>query len=296
MRFGRENDVATTYRNIKVKPITGALGAEISGVDLSKDVNQETFAEIHQAFLENCVIFFRDQDLNFDTQKAFARKFGTLVIDPFVVAPPGHPEFMVIRKEAHETKNFANMWHTDASFMDKPPLGSFLYAVDVPEFGGDTMFANQYLAYEALSDGLKKMLDGMKAVHTAHSYNTGVDAGEYNEGRSIKLRFDDVMSKAAKGAVEHPVVRTHPETGRKALYVHCAYVERFAGWTVEESKPLLEYLYAHAVKPEFTCRFRWAKGSLTLWDNRCVQHYPINDYQGKRREMNRVTAEGDRPF
>lgn len=288
--------MVATYRNIEVKPISGALGAEIYGVDLSKDITQETFAEIHQAFLENCVIFFRDQTLDFDSQKAFARKFGTLVIDPFVVSPPGHPEFMVIRKESHETKNFANMWHTDASLMDKPPLGSFLYAVDVPDYGGDTMFANQYLAYEALSPGLKKMLDGMKAVHTAHSYNTGVDAGEYNENRSIKLRFDDVMTKAAKGSVEHPVVRTHPETGRKALYVHSAYVERFAGWTEEESKPLLEYLYAHAVRPEFTCRFRWSKGALAFWDNRCAQHYPINDYQGKRRELNRVTAEGDRPF
>jgi taurine dioxygenase len=292
----QEKRVATAYRNIEVKPITGALGAEISGVDLSKDINQETFTEIHQAFLENCVIFFRDQKLDFDSHKAFARKFGTLIIDPFVASPPGHPEFMVVRKEAHETKNFANMWHTDASFMEKPPLGSFLYAVDVPEYGGDTLFANQYLAYEALSPGLKKMLDGIKTVHTAHSYNSEIKAGNYNQGSSMKMRHDDVMAKAATGSVEHPAVRTHPETGRRALYIHAAYVERFAGWTAEESKPLLEYLYAHAVRPEFTCRFRWTKGALTLWDNRCVQHYPINDYQGKRREMNRVTVEGDRPI
>ncbi|MBM3572721.1 MAG: taurine dioxygenase [Alphaproteobacteria bacterium] len=285
-----------SYSTITVNKIAGACGAEIEGADLSKPLSNAQFADIHRAFLDNGVIFFRDQNLDFDAQKAFARRFGTLILDPFVIAPPGHPEVMVVTKEPWEKKNFANMWHTDATFLERPPLGSFLYAVEVPPHGGDTMWANQYLAYEALSPGMKTMLDGMKAVHTALSYNQEIDAGQYNATRSMKLRFDDVMAKASTGQVEHPVVRTHPETGRKALYVHSAYTERFADWTEAESKALLEYLYAFCTRPEFTCRFRWTKGSLALWDNRCVQHYPINDYQGFRRVMHRVTAEGDRPI
>jgi taurine dioxygenase len=295
-RSARERDLSTAFKSIEVKKISGAIGAEISGVDLSKDLSNEQFSEIHQAWLANCVIFFRDQKLDLDAQKRFARRFGELILDPFVVAPPGHPEIMVVTKMPEEKKNFANMWHTDASFMDKPPLGSFLYGVEIPPYGGDTMFANQYLAYETLSVGMKKMLEGLKAVHTAKSYNEEVDSGHYNDTRSMKLRFDDVMQKASKGQVEHPVVRTHPETGRKALYVHVAYTERFAGWTIEESKPVLDWLYAHAVRPEFTCRFNWTAGALAIWDNRCAQHYPINDYQGFKRVMHRVTVMGDRPF
>lgn len=288
--------VMSRYRAIEVKPIAGAIGAEIFGLDLSKDISQETFARLHQAFLDHLVLFIRDQDITTDQQKAFARRFGPLIVDPFVKAPEGHPEVMEVKKDTHETKNFANMWHSDATFLQKPPLGSFLYALEIPDFGGDTMFANQYLAYETLSPGMRAMLDRLKAVHGAKSYNEEVDAGNYNDRRSIKLRFDDVMKAAANTEVEHPVVRTHPETGRKALYVHVAYVLRFKDWTEEESKPLLDFLYAHSVRPEFTCRYRWTKGTLAMWDNRCAMHYPINDYQGKRRVMRRVTAEGDRPF
>jgi taurine dioxygenase len=284
-----------SYSTITVKKLAGACGAEIEGVDLSKTLSNAQFDDIHRAYLDNGVIFFRDQTLDYDSQKAFVRRFGPLIEDPFVVAPPGHPEVMVLIKEPSETKNFANMWHTDSTFLERPPLGSSLYAVEVPPYGGDTMFANQYMAFETLSPGLRAMLDGMKAVHSARGYNSEVDAGSYNANRPMKLRFDDVMAKAAKSRVEHPVVRTHPVTGRKALYVHTPYTEHFVGWTKEESQPLLEYLYAHAARPEFTCRFRWTKGAFAMWDNRCVQHYPINDYHGFRRVMNRVTAEGDRP-
>ena len=284
------------YRTIDVRPISGALGAEIMGADLSVELSERAFAEIHRAFLEHLVIFIRDQDLSSERQKAFARRFGPLIIDPFVRSPEGEPEVMEVVKERSERKNFGNVWHTDATFLERPPLGSFLYAIEVPPYGGDTMFANQYLAYESLSEGMRRLLDGLKAVHGARSYNDEIDRGSYTDARAMKLRFDDVMRRAAGQEVVHPVVRTHPETGRRALYVHPAYVLRFEGWSEAESRPLLEFLYAHSTRPEFTCRYRWMKGTLALWDNRCALHYPINDYHGFRRVMRRITAEGDRPI
>lgn len=284
-----------SYQTIEVKPISGSIGAEIFGVDLSKDVNQQTYAEIHRAFLENLVIFFRDQDLSIDRQAAFVRRMGPLIEDPFVKSPEDRPELLVVAKDKHERLAFGEGWHSDSTFMEKPPMASCLYAKEVPVNGGDTMFANQYLAYDSLSAGLKKQLDGLKAVHTPEGYAQVIAKGLYTSDRTMQLRNDGVMTEALKTAVEHPVVRTHPETGRKALYVNRAYVKHFAGWTEEESKPLLEFLYAHAVRPEFTCRFRWRQGSMALWDNRSSQHHPINDYHGQRRVMHRIVAQGDRP-
>jgi taurine dioxygenase len=283
------------FRRIQVAPLAGALGAEIFGVDLARDPDEETFAEIHEAFLEHLVIFFRDQVLTPEQQIAFARRFGPPIVDPFIKAPADRPELMVLVKDIHETVAFGNVWHSDSTFMERPPLASFLYSREVPDVGGDTLFANQYLAYESLSAGLRALLDGLRAVHGAASYNQAIAAGRYGPERSMKLRGDEVMRAAMAAEVEHPVVRTHPETGRKALYVNVAYTLRFVGMAEAESRPLLEFLYAHAVRPEFTCRFRWTPNALACWDNRCVQHYPINDYPGQRRVMQRVVAEGDRP-
>jgi len=284
------------YQTITVKPISGALGAEIEGIDIAQDISQQAFAEIHRAFLEHSVLFFRNQDLPPERQIAFAKRFGPVMHDPFMKAPDGFPELMIVVKEKHEKQNFAEGWHSDNTYLDRPPLGSFLYSVEVPDYGGDTMFASQYRAYEALSPGMKKMLDGMKAVHTPRSYAEAIANRQFIENPGMVMRDDAVMENALKTVNEHPVVRTHPETNRKALYVNAAYTIRFKDWTEEESKPILDYLIAHCVRPEFTCRFRWTPGTLTFWDNRCVQHNPINDYQGQRRVMRRVTAEGDRPF
>lgn len=281
-----------TYRTIQVQPISGALGAEITGVDLSRDLDDGVIGEIRRALVENCVIFFRDQHLTPDQHLAFGRRFGDLQIHDFVEGMESNEEILEVRKEEHETRNFGGGWHTDVSYLEKPALGSVLYAREVPAYGGDTMFANQYLAYETLSDGLKSVLGGMRAMHSARkSYGLYSPRAIANVQSSMKIR----ATEAAHGEVDHPVVRTHVESGRKALYVHDIFTTRFQDMTEEESAPLLHYLYEHAVRPEFTCRFRWEKGSIAFWDNRCVQHNAINDYHGQRRIMHRVTIEGERP-
>jgi taurine dioxygenase len=282
--------------NYDVTPIAGACGAEIQGMDLSQDLSDEAILAIRQALLDHLVVFFRDQDLIPDQHVAFGRRFGELNIDRFVVPMGGHPEIMVIVKEADETLNFGKVWHSDVTFQEEPAMGSILYAVEVPPYGGDTMWANQYLAYETLSDGMKAMLEGLRAVHTARA---GYGKAALNKRfdsikRSMQIRRD--QEDLAESELCHPIVRTHPETGRKALYVNAAYTDRIEGMTVEESKPILDFLYAHCVRPEFTCRFNWSKGAVAFWDNRSAQHYPINDYNGFRREMHRVTVCGDKPF
>lgn len=281
-------------KSITVKRIAGALGAELSGVDLSQPLGNEAFAAVHQALLDHCVIFFRDQIMTPDQQVAFARRFGPISIHPYAAAVEGHPEVMRVFKEKDDKVNFGGGWHSDMTFFEKPPLGSVLYAKEVPPQGGDTMFANQYLAYEALSPGMKRTLDGLSAVHSANA-QYGVDgmseANRHNDQRSMKPKTSD----DAKAEIVHPVVRTHPETGKRALYVNIGFTQRFEGWTKDESRPLLRWLYEHCAKPEFTCRFAWARNSVAFWDNRCTQHYALNDYHGHRREMHRVTVEGDRP-
>jgi taurine dioxygenase len=284
-----------SYRTIEVEPIAGSIGAEIHGVDLSRELSQETFAEIHRAFLEHLVVFFRDQHLSIEQQMGFARRFGPLMVDPFVKSPEEHPELLVVVREKTEKRIFGEGWHSDNTYLQKPPLASILYAREVPAYGGDTGFANQYLAYEELSPGLRDALANLRAVHAPASYARAISAGRYGAERAMKLRHDAVMEAALASDIEHPVVRTHPETGRKALYVNAGYVVRFSGWTEEESQPLLSYLYEHATKPEYACRFRWATNSLAIWDNRCVMHKAINDYLGQRRVMHRLAVEGDRP-
>jgi taurine dioxygenase len=280
-----------SYQRIEVRPIAGACGAEVHGVDLAKSLDDATFAEVRRAFVENQVIFFRDQNLTEDQHKAFGRRFGTLNIHPRYLPLEGHPEIFPIRKDPEHKENVGGVWHSDLTHLPAPPLGSILYALEVPPFGGDTMFANQYRAYEALSDGMKMMLDGMIAVHDNRIQSNKV-AAERNSARASKLRQDNQEDEPE---CEHPVVITHPESGRKALFVNIIRTHRFAGMTEDESRPLIKFLCDHAVRPEFTRRFRWEKGSIAFWDNRCVMHYALNDYPGYRRYMNRVTVDGARP-
>jgi taurine dioxygenase len=277
---------------IRVAPIAGALGAEISGVDLSQPLSDALIGEIRAALLENQVIFFRDQHLTPEQHLGFGRRFGELQIHEFVGGMAEYPEILEVRKEPEETRNFGGGWHTDVSYLEQPALGSVLYALEVPEYGGDTMFASQYLAYEALSDGMKAMLEGMIAVHSARRpYGPNAARARVYGPSSMQFNF----SETAHAEIEHPVVRTHVETGRKALYVNATFTLRLKDMTEEESAPLLDYLCRHAVRPEFTCRFRWRPNSIAFWDNRCVQHNAINDYHGQRRVMHRVTIEGERP-
>jgi taurine dioxygenase len=283
-----------TYTRIEVKPSAGACGAEIHGVDLSQDLDNETFAEIHKAFLEHQVIFFRDQELTPDQHKAFGKRFGDLNIHPHYEPLEGHPEIMPVIKEAEDVNNIGDTWHSDVSFLERPPLGSILYGLELPPVGGDTMFASQYSAHDGLSEGLRETLGKMKAVHSSRILSDPETAKKRNESRSTRLREDTQLGEDIETL--HPVVRTHPETGRKALFVNLPFTIGFEDMTEEESAPLLKYLFTESAKPEYTCRFRWEPGSIAFWDNRCVLHYALNDYHGHRRCMHRVTVNGDRPF
>jgi taurine dioxygenase len=268
---------------MQVKRIAGALGAEIHGVDLSADAPVEA---IRRAFLEHQVIFFRDQRLTPAQFMAFARRMGKPVEYPFVKGIEGFPEVIEVKKLEHERHNFGGIWHSDTAYLEVPPMGSMLLAREVPPFGGDTLFASQYLAYEALSDGMRRLLDGLIAVNSS---------AKADVTRTREDRVKEQEGSAKTYEAEHPVIRTHPETGRKALYVNVAHTVRFKGMTGEESAPLLGFLFEHQTKPEFTCRFQWRVGSLAFWDNRCTQHNPVNDYHGHRRVMHRITLAGERP-
>jgi taurine dioxygenase len=276
------------YRRIKAEPIAGALGAEIRGVNLAEPLDDETVAELHQALLEYLVIFFRDQNMTPDDQLRFVRYFGETAIYPMVQGIEGYPEITPVLKLEHETSNFGGLWHTDTVYLERPPMATILLAREIPSRGGDTMWANQYMAYETLSEGLRSVLDGLKAVNSSAK----AESTHTREDRVTSNPTD--QSRTALVAV-HPVVRTHPETGRKALFVNFGHTVRFDGWTEAESRPLLEFLFRHQVRPEFTCRLRWQPGSITFWDNRCTQHNPINDYHGYRRLMHRVIIAGDIP-
>ncbi len=282
-----DNGVRRNYRQIEVRPITGALGAEIQGVDIARPLESEVVSEIRQAFLDHLVIFFGNQKLTPQEQLAFAQRFGEPMEYPQLKGLPECPLVTAVIKLEHERVNFGGVWHSDTTYLERPPMASMLYAVEIPPYGGDTLFANQYLAYETLSEGLKNTLDGLVGINTS----TKAEASRTREDR---LRDTGAELKVRVG--EHPVVRTHPETGRKALYVNVGHTTHFRGWTESESRPLLDYLFEHQVRPEFTSRFRWQPGSLAFWDNRCAQHNPVNDYHGFRRVMHRVTLAGDTPY
>ena len=273
---------------LDIRPLAGALGAEILGIDLAHDLGDDSVAAIREAWLKHCVIFFRDQTLPPDKFLGFARRFGEVIEYPFIKGIEGFPEITPVIKLEHEKMNFGGLWHSDTAYLERPPMATMLIAREVPPVGGDTLFANQYLAYETLSDGMKRMLDGLIAVNSSAK----ADVTKTREDRVRDSAKDDAKKQYT---AEHPVVRTHPETGRKALYVNGGHAVRFKDMTEAESAPLLSYLLAHATRPEFTCRFRWGVGSIALWDNRCTQHNPVNDYHGFRRVMHRVTLAGDRP-
>ena len=269
---------------IAVRRVAGAIGAEIDGVTLHPDLPDGVVAEIRRIWLEHSVVFFRGQDLSPTAFAATARRFGEVVHYPFLKGLPEAPEVIPVAKLEHETVNFGGLWHTDTAYLETPPMATMLIAREVPPFGGDTLFASGYAAYDALSDGMKRMLEPLRAVNSS------------TKADKTRTREDRASHEPRKVLeAEHPVIRTHPETGRKAIYVNGGHSLRFVGMTEEESTPLLEYLFQHQVRPEFTCRFRWEPGSVALWDNRCALHNPINDYHGHRRIMHRVTLAGDRP-
>ena len=278
------------YRHITVTPIAGSLGAEIGGVDLAGDLDAAVVGEIRRAWLDHLVVFFRGQARLDDAHFIrFARSIGEPQQYPFVRGSDEYPEIIPIMKLPHETVNFGGIWHSDTTYLDTPPMATMLVAREIPPAGGDTMYANQYAAYEALSPGMQRLLDPLRGVNSSA-------LADVSKTREDRLKdHGDKAETARVYEASHPVVRTHPETGRKALYVNVAHTARFEGMTDEESKPLLQFLFQHQVKPEFTCRFRWEVGSLAMWDNRCAQHNPINDYHGYKRLLHRITLTGDVP-
>ena len=268
---------------IDVMPVTGGVGCEIGNVDLAS-FDERTYEEIRRAWCEHGVIFFRDQNLTLDQYIAFGKRFGTLVNAPSRTSLEGHPEIGDLTKEPEQTHNIGNGWHTDQSYQSDPIRATILYAQEIPPFGGDTLFVSMAKAYDALSDGMKKTLEGLKGVH---SYGR-------LQAKLAARNSDNKVRNAAHGMpdVTHPVVIAHPETGRKSLYINETYTSHFEGWTEAESRPLLDFLVRHSIRPEFQCRFRWREGSLAMWDDFQTWHYAVNDYQGQRRQMFRLMVEG----
>jgi taurine dioxygenase len=273
-------------QSLQIRRTAGALGAEISGVDLSRELPERTIAAIRQALVEHQVIFFRDQELTPAQQVAFGKRFGPLNIHPYVAGMAGQPEVMEIIKEPSDKINFGGGWHSDMSFLQTPAIGSILYAVELPEWGGDTLFASQAAAFDALSPGLQRTLEGLHAVHSASREYSAQGASAQKRGSMQVAEADGYV-----GEFVHPMVLVHPETGRKALYVNPAFTLRIDGWKTKESKALLDYLFDHCRFEAFTTRFRWAEGSVAFWDNRSVWHFALNDYPGQRRHMRRVTVD-----
>jgi taurine dioxygenase len=272
-----------SYRSIEVRKSTPHMGAEIRGIDLSKPLSDEQFRDVHAALMDNLVIFFRDQMLSLERHKELGARFGKLHFHP--AAPhvfAEHPEIFVIKADENSTYVAGEDWHSDVSCDAEPPMGSILYLTEVPpDGGGDTLFANMYLAYDRLSERIRAMLDGMTAIH---------DGEQLYRGRYGNDDAGKVYPRA-----EHPVVRTHPVTGRKSLYVNRFFTSRIVGLSKVESDGLLQMLFRHIETPEFQVRFRWRPGSIAFWDNRCAQHRALWDYFPNRRYGHRVTVCGDKP-
>ncbi len=276
----------SSFEHIQVKRIAGSLGAEITGVDISTDLSDEIIAEITGALNEHHVIFFRDQDLSPKRQAAFAARFGPLIPYPMVSGLDGTDEVVPVVKNADERVNFGGIWHADTTYLEEPPMGALLYAVELPPYGGDTLFANMHLAYETLSPSLQTYLETLTVIQNSAK-------AEVTRTREDRVKGDG--GERMQLMAEHPAVITHPRTGRKSLYVNSGHTERFKELTEEESAPLLDFLFKHQIRPEFTCRFQWTPGALAFWDNYATQHNPINDYHGFKRAMHRVTVGGGRP-
>jgi taurine dioxygenase len=266
---------------LTINPVTTAIGAEILGVDLSRPLDDETYTLIRRAFNERGVVFFRDQHLDGEQFAALGRRFGPLTVSKVAKPLEGSADLGLIKKEEDAERNYGNQWHTDQAPRAVPVMGTMLICRKAPAAGGDTMFTHMGAAFDALSEGMKQTLRGLRALHSNAS------AGRHAEHR-VRLGLG-----APEEAV-HPVVGRHPESGREVLYVSLHYTVAFDGWTAAESEPLLRYLVEHATKPEFQCRFRWAEGSIAFWDNRQCMHYAVNDYPGGEREHHRLLVEG--PF
>lgn len=276
----------TPYRTIDVKPLSGALGAEIEGVDIAAGLGEEQFAEIYRAFADYSVILFRNQSLTQEQHIAFAQRWGDINVNRFFTGVAENPIIAEVRKEPDQETNIGRNWHTDHSYDTIPALGSILYACEVPEFGGDTMFSSMYRAYETLSPGLRKTLENLSALHSSRHVFGAMNSREPDPSGRIgnpELATQDAV---------HPIIIRHPISGRKALYVNPIFTVQIEGWKKEESQSLLQYLYQHASQPDFTCRIRWEKDALAIWDNRATWHCALNDYQGQRRLMHRITIEG----
>ena len=279
--------MTSPYETIEVRPVGGALGAEIHGVDLSLGLPDRQFAEIREVFRDNGVIFFRDQKLTPEQHIAFAERWAPININRFFTHVEGHPKIALVLKEPDQKRNIGGGWHTDHTYDIEPAMGSILYAHEVPQSGGDTMFASMYAAYETLSDGLKQTLNGLRARHSSR-HIFGPARAERKDDTVGRIKNPELANQDAV----HPVVITHPLSGRKSLYVNPTFTLGFEGWTDAESKPLLDYLYVHASQPSFTCQFQWQPGSIAFWDNRATWHLAVNDYQGQRRLMHRITVAG----
>jgi taurine dioxygenase len=278
------------FRTIKAVPVSREVGAEVSGIDIASGVSDEQLSELKQAFSDYGVIFLRDQEISPDQHIEFARRWGEINVNRFFQAVETHPVIAEVLKEPHQKANIGADWHTDHSYDQVPAMGSILYAREVPELGGDTLFSSMYAAYDTLSDGLKKMLLGMRAEHSSRH--------AFGEQAYVDSDVDDVGGRlgntgAATQDATHPVVIRHPLSARPALYVNGDFTVKFEGWTKAESQPLLDFLYNHARQNEFTCRFHWQKGSMAIWDNRATHHCAMNDYHGERRLMHRITIEGE---
>ncbi len=276
-----------------ITPVTPHCGADVAGLDL-RTATDEQMAAVHDALAAHSVLFVRDQHLSPDEQVAVTRRFGDVLRVPYIQHLAEHPDVIAVLKEADERKisTFGGTWHSDFSFLDEPPSLTLLHAIELPAVGGDTLWSSQYAAYEALSPGMQALLEPLRAVQTAWPHGTRGPGPNAAVSKSVVMTRND---PTADREVLHPVVRVHPVTGRKALFVNPVYTQWFEGMTEAESRPLLEYLFDHATRPEFTCRLHWTPGTLAIWDNRCLLHLAINDYDGSRRLLHRTTVAGDRP-
>ncbi|MFY0629135.1 MAG: TauD/TfdA family dioxygenase [Flavobacteriaceae bacterium] len=284
------NTNLSEYKIIGVHPMTGNLGAEVSNVDLDQ-LDDKTFAEIKKAFLEYQVIVFRDQNVKYKSHIDFGKRFGDLYIHPYISPIEEYPELIRLLKKPTDKVNNGGTWHFDLTFVDEPPMCSILRLIDVPKTGGDTMFCNMYSAYDALSDSMKIYLEGLQGVHTSAQLFGPTGYYTINKKATSMAQIPDVGSFVAL----HPLVRTHPETGRKCLFVNPGYIERIYNIPNRESDHILNFLNLHCAQAEFSTRVKWEKDTITMWDNRCAMHHAINDYQGQRREGVRVTVSGGQP-
>jgi len=281
-----------TCAELNISPVSGAVGAEVSGIDTARVLSGAQQQALQRAFVEHQVLFFRDQALTPQQHLQFTRIFGEPDTYPFMVGLPDAPEVIDIVKTEADTVNFGGSWHSDTAYMPQPALGTVLHAIEVPDHGGDTLFANAAAAYDALSDGMKEWLDGIVGVYDSdHGYG-GSRRKALGKLELMNDRYDDSSESFLS---EHPIIRTHPVTGRKSIYVSKGHTSHFKNMNYEESRPVINYLAEHIIKPEFTCRFRWTPGAVAVWDNRSTQHYAINDYAGQRRHMRRVTMKGETP-